>query len=117
MLVDVVPTPVYQRQAKRLLTPDEQDQIVTALEQAPDRYPVIPGTHGARKMRAATQGRGKRGGVRVIYLYLKSTGTVYLLGVYGKSEKTNLSEREKKAIAGFIDAIQRDAYGRSAGNA
>jgi mRNA-degrading endonuclease RelE of RelBE toxin-antitoxin system len=100
MLVQVIPTKLYLRQAKKLLTTEEQDHIVAALENDPGAHPVIPGTHGARKMRAAAGGRGKRGGVRVIYLYITSPESVYILSVYAKGQKENLSGNEKKIIAG-----------------
>jgi len=96
-----------------LLTTEEQDQIVAALQSAPAAHPVVPGTRGARKMRARAGGHGKRGGVRVIYLHMASLGRVYLLTVYAKGRKENLSNDDKKAIAGFIDAIRRDAGKRS----
>jgi mRNA-degrading endonuclease RelE of RelBE toxin-antitoxin system len=113
MLVQVIPTTLYMRQAKKLLTSEEQDQIAASLENDPNAHPVIPGTGGARKMRAAAGGRGKRGGVRVIYLHIPSLESVYLLSVYDKSQKENLSSKEKKAIAGLIDAIRRDTVQRS----
>jgi mRNA-degrading endonuclease RelE of RelBE toxin-antitoxin system len=109
MLVQVIATELYQRKARRLLTTEEQEQIVVALQNAPAAHPVIPGTRGARKMRAAAGGQGKRGGVRVIYLYIASLGCIYLLTVYAKGRKENLSNDDKKAIAGLIDAIRRDA--------
>ena len=66
------------------------------------------GLRGAGVGPPPSGGRGKRGGVRVIYLYLRASEQVYLLSVYAKSQKDNLSGNEKKLIAGYIDAIQRD---------
>jgi mRNA-degrading endonuclease RelE of RelBE toxin-antitoxin system len=60
---------------------------------------VIPGAQGARKVRWSVAGRGKRGGVRVIYFNLTNQGVLILLMVYTKSEQSNLEPGEiRKAI-------------------
>ena len=113
MLARIVPTHVYLRQARDLLLPDEQLTVNAELAARPQAHPVIPGTHGARKARFATKGRGKSGGVRVIYFYMASSHDVYLLSIYDKRKKSNLSAHEQKVIAGIIEAIRRDSTKRS----
>ena len=63
---------------------------------------VISGTHGARKIRWARPGRGKRGGLRIIYGYWSNHAHVLLLAVYCKSGKENLTFVEQRIIAGVV---------------
>ena len=64
------------------------------------------GTGGARKARAARGGRGKSGGARIIYYVVSRRGVVYLLDVYAKSAKEDLTDAEKKEIRKLVAAIE-----------
>jgi hypothetical protein len=68
MLHTVVETPPYLRKAERLLSEAERASIVTALAATPKMGVLIQGTGGVRKVRFGATGRGKRGGVRVVYI-------------------------------------------------
>ncbi|MCC6301118.1 MAG: type II toxin-antitoxin system RelE/ParE family toxin [Anaerolineales bacterium] len=70
-----------------------------------EAHPVIPRTGGARKARMSAKGRGKRGGYRVVY-YFVLENTVWLLTIYDKVQKENLSPEEEKIIQGLIEKIQ-----------
>lgn len=70
-----------------------------------ESHPVIPGTSGARKARVPAKGRGKRGGYRMIY-YLVKGNTVWLLTMYDKVQKENLSPAEEKAISLVVQKIK-----------
>lgn len=59
---------------------------------------VIPGAGGARKLRWAAKGKGKRGGARNIYVYIVVAARIYLLRCYAKNVRTDLTEREKKEL-------------------
>ena len=59
---------------------------------APTAWPVIRGTGGARKARVSRGGRGKSGGARVIYCVVSRRGVLYLLDIYAKSEKEDLTK-------------------------
>jgi hypothetical protein len=59
---------------------------------------VIPGTGGVRKVRVAASGRGKSGGARVIYLFGGDHVPMFLLAVFAKNEKGNLSQAERNAL-------------------
>jgi hypothetical protein len=76
---------------------------------APTAWPVIADTGGARKARAARGGRGKSGGARVIYYVVTHRGVLYLLDVYAKSAKEDLSDAEKHEIRKRIAAIEAEA--------
>ena len=68
---------------------------------------VIPGTGGLRKVRvrAAEQNRGKRGGLRVIYLYLEERARIILFAAYAKNVADDLTPQQKKALS---DAVQQE---------
>lgn len=94
LLHTVVETPEFERCARQLLSDEERDSLVNYLAANPDAGDVISGTGGARKIRWAVQGRGKRGGVRVITFYSGSPIPVFLLTVFRKGQKVNLTKAE-----------------------
>lgn len=71
-----------------------------------DKYPVIKGTGGLRKARYARRDRGKRGGVRVCYVDFVMEETIYLITVYPKNEKDNLSHNERNEIKKMIMLLE-----------
>jgi hypothetical protein len=73
----------------------------------PDKYPVIQGTGGLRKARFALPNQGKSGGVRVCYVDFLMKETIYLITVYPKSEKDNLSKAERNEIKKMITLLER----------
>ena len=102
----VVATPKYERQVGRLLTESERASMEGAIASAPEANPVVPGTGGVRKARWGRQGRGKSGGVRVIYYYWVSATAVYLLWVYSKSEQSNMTAAERKTVRKFVEDLK-----------
>lgn len=99
MLLMVIETPTFQRQARELWTDDEREAFIDWIAQNPDAGVVIPGADGARKVRWAVKGCGKRGGARVIYFHLADEGAVLLAMVYAKAERSDVSRRSiKKAV-------------------
>jgi mRNA-degrading endonuclease RelE of RelBE toxin-antitoxin system len=101
--------PRYQRDAARLLDEWEQDQMERHIAEAPERHPLISGGSGMRKARWARPGRGKRGGVRVIY-YFAAPDAIYFIAVYAKNEKENLSDAEKRDLAKILQPIKQQAH-------
>jgi hypothetical protein len=104
----VVATRGYDRRARKLFTPAERATAELEIALAPIAWPVIAETGGARKARAARGGRGKSGGARIIYYVVTRRGVLYLLDVYAKSEKENLSDAEKHEIRKIIAAIEAE---------
>ena len=94
----VVETPEFQRRLRRLLTTDECHSLIDYLAAHPDAGDVVPGTGGARKLRWAGQGKGKSGGVRVVTFFSGPPVPVFVLTVFGKGEKINLSKPEQNAL-------------------
>ena len=91
-----------------------QDDLL-ALEQDiladPSVGDVVPGTGGLRKVRLGQRsvGRGKRGGVRVYYCDLPMRGTTHLLAIFGKREKSDLSQEERKSISALVRKLKEEA--------
>ncbi len=106
----VVETPMYLRAVKAFYSESEQEEIVLTIAVDPEAGDLMPGTGGYRKLRFARRGMGKRGGARVIYLYGGEDFPIFLITVYAKSEKGNLSKAEQNALAKMAKSFFAD-YG------
>ena len=74
----------------------------------PEIGDLIQGTGGLRKMRHRAAGRGKRGGYRVTYLYVPSRETIYLITLYAKNEKENLSPAERNELRKVVEVLKQE---------
>jgi mRNA-degrading endonuclease RelE of RelBE toxin-antitoxin system len=105
----VVATRGYDHRARKLFMPQERAAAELEIALAPNAWPVISGTGGARKARAARGGRGKSGDARIIYYVVTRKGVLYLLDVYAKSVKEDLTDAEKHEIRKLVAAIEAQA--------
>jgi len=107
----VVETPSYLADAERLFSPEERRVVVDRLATDPTCGVVIPGSGGIRKVRFGFGARGKSGSARIIYLFSGASLPVFVLAVFGKNEKANLSAAERnalgKAVADMIKGYRR----------
>ncbi|MSP43970.1 MAG: hypothetical protein EXR08_11525 [Alphaproteobacteria bacterium] len=71
----------------------------------PVKWPVIAGTGGVRKARAARGSSGKSGGVRIMYYFWLNDEGIYLLDIYAKNEKENLSGADKKLMKDMLNEL------------
>jgi hypothetical protein len=78
---------------------------------APEDHPLIPGTGGFRKARWARRGKGKRGGLRVVYFFLAEPGRIYLAAIYAKSRQETLSAADQNVLAKLAAQIKNAAKG------
>lgn len=101
----IAEVPEFTRNAKRLLRDDEIQALVSYLAEHPSSGVLIAGTGGVRKLRWAREGRGKSGGVRVIYYFHSERLPLYLLTVFGKNEKANLSKAEANALSKLVKLL------------
>ena len=99
----VISTKEFDKNVAGLLTADEVADLEFSIAVNPAAHPVIPGTKGIRKARWGKQGSGKRGGIRVIYLYAIIAEEVFLLTAYSKNQQENLTNDQKKAIRRLVD--------------
>jgi len=105
-----IETTAFQRKVDRA-GPGMLRLIQAELLRSLEAWPVIQGTGGLRKARIAdpSRGKGKRGGHRVIYLDLPGVERTYLLALYGKDEKDDISPDEKKILRALVEQLKREA--------
>jgi hypothetical protein len=96
----------FTRKAAKLWTREEHDEFVDFSSQNPDSGDVIEGTGGARKVRWARAGMGKRGGTRVITYFYDETLPVFLFTLYAKNERADIGTDDKQAFADTIAALK-----------
>jgi len=83
----VVELPEFQKRALSLLNASEKESIINYLASHPQSGDLMQGTGGIRKLRWSAQGKGKSGGVRIIYYFHNGTVPLFLLTVFGKGER------------------------------
>ena len=101
-LITVAETESFRRKVGRLLSENEKDELIAYLSMHPNAGVLIKGTGGIRKLRWARSGRGKSGGVRVIYYFHSPEMPLYLLTLFGKNEKANITKEEKNILSTMI---------------
>ena len=106
----VVETRSFVTRAKEVLSADERQRLIGEIARVPDAGTILAGTGGVRKLRFGTRGRGKSGSVRVIYYYHDASMPIFLLTVFAKNEKANLSQAERNAIKKLVIELVA-AYG------
>ena len=94
----IVETPVFTKRVLDILTDDEYRELQRFLAEYPDAGDIIPGSHGLRKLRWAISGKGKRGGTRIIYYWLRPKDTILMLFVFKKNERSDLSKDQLKTL-------------------
>jgi len=100
-----VETHPFIADAERCLAQNEREQFIEYIACNPTAGAVIRDTGGVRKVLWGAAGRGKRGGVRVIYYYHSERIPLFLLTVYAKAHKTDLSPAEKAAMRRLVAEI------------
>ena len=105
----VAETPTFSRQAGKLFGEDEKRDLIDYLAANPLAGDEIPGTGGVRKLPFAVPGRGKRGGARIVYYYLDERIPLYALLVYAKSDQTDLTPNERRAVVTLASALKATA--------
>jgi len=96
--MELVETSVFTRQVTAELPPEDYRELQLALIARPGLGPVIPGSGGLRKVRWRLQGRGKRGGARVIYYWHLPEDRIFLLFLYPKNVRSDLTPRELRVL-------------------
>lgn len=115
--MEFIESPIFTKIVKDYLQEDEYAELQRSLEQKPDAGALIPGTGGFRKLRWKDQSRGKgrRGGLRIIYYHFASDNQIWFMTLYGKNEITDLSEREKRLLRNAIQselAMRKSQHGK-----
>lgn len=106
-LITVVETPEFLAAIRKLLDEDERTLLISYLAGNPTAGDLVPGTGGLRKLRWALQGRGKRGGARVIYFVHSERMPLFLLTAYAKNERADLSEDDRKEFRKLVKQLAK----------
>jgi len=110
-LVTVVETPEFIRRIDKLMDDDERAALILYLAQNPTAGDLIPGTGGLRKLRWALEGRGKRGGARIIHFFHSSRLPLFLLTAFAKNERADISRADRNSFRELTKLLV-DTYGR-----
>jgi hypothetical protein len=97
--------PEFIRRAAKLLAADDRRALLDHLARQPKAGDLIEGTGGVRKLRWARDGRGKSAGVRVVYYFHSDRMPLYLLTVFAKNERANLTKGECNELAALVDEL------------
>jgi mRNA-degrading endonuclease RelE of RelBE toxin-antitoxin system len=98
-----VETSVFSGQLYEHLPDDDYRFLQTALTLRPAQGALIPGSGGLRKIRWTLRGKGKRGGLRVIYYWDAGEDVIYLLYLYSKSQQADLRPDQLKLLRRTIE--------------
>lgn len=96
-------TEVFCRRIQRLLDAESYRLFQLRLAADPEVGKRIPGTGGLRKVRWSGSGRGKRGGIRVIYYWSGANDTILLLMAFAKNEQSDLSREQKEILRRVVE--------------
>lgn len=101
--------PPFTRYLRDYLADEEYLDLQNLLAKHPELGNIMPGTGGFRKLRWADQrrGKGRRGGLRIIYYYFLAEQQIWLMTLYGKDEAADLTPGEKKSLREAIAAELR----------
>jgi hypothetical protein len=112
MPVTVIETPEFLSVASRLMDDGRRASLVDHLARHPTDGELVRGTGGVRKLRWGLEGRGKRGGARVIYFYHDAGMPVFLLTANAKSVRAYLSQADRNGFRQLIQLLVK-SYGRA----
>ncbi|MDC7785319.1 type II toxin-antitoxin system RelE/ParE family toxin [Rhodoplanes sp. TEM] len=98
----------YRSRADALLTTAEQNAVIDLVAYDPTCGDLVPGTGGLRKLRIGRNGTGKRGGARVVYFFHDPGMPIFLLAIYAKNEKADLSASDRREFATLtVELVRR----------
>lgn len=110
--MEFIEAPAFSKHVSDYLNDDEYRSLQAELADDPEAGDIMPGTGGFRKARWADvrRGKGRRGGLRIVYYYFRSDHQIWLMTLYDKDEASDLTIKEKNALKA---AIQRELAARA----
>jgi len=107
MITVIEPEP-FIKEAAKIMTSSEKIKLIDVVARNPEAGSIIPRTGGVRKIRIARERQGKSGGFRVVYYYYDKNHPVILFTVFGKGEKSNISDAEKNELYKIVKQIKKE---------
>lgn len=104
--MEFIEAPAFTKHVSDYLNDDQYRELQSELSLNPEAGDLMPGTGGFRKLRWADmrRGKGRSGGLRIIYYFFSSDQQIWLMTVYGKDEAIDLTATQKKALKAAVDA-------------
>ena len=99
----IIETTVFTRLIRKLMDDDNYTELQETLIQKPNAGDLIPGSGGLRKVRWKVEGKGKRGGVRIIYYWMTSDEQLWMLYGYAKTKKEDLTKEQLKILRDIVE--------------
>lgn len=99
----IIETPIFTKLITTLMSDDEYKYLQEALVTRPEMGALIKNSGGLRKVRWTLEGRGKSGGVRVIYYWMSADDQLYMLLAYPKNEQGNLTDAQVSALRKIVE--------------
>ncbi|HEX6037142.1 type II toxin-antitoxin system RelE/ParE family toxin [Longimicrobium sp.] len=107
-LIQFISLPVFDRMAEGLLGDNDIRHIQQTLLETPDAGAVIRRAEGLRKLRISVPGRGKRGGARLIYLYIQLRSVIYFVAVFSKTEQADLTVADYRVLGELARSLKEE---------
>lgn len=105
MMLTIAELPEFIRIAAKLLSETERMEIVRYLAEHPKSGDLMEGTGGVRKLRWRRGNHGKSGGIRVIYYFYDEHMPLYLLTLFAKGDRANLSKNERNELSALTGLL------------
>jgi hypothetical protein len=99
----IIETSIFTKLINDLMSDDEYKDLQDALVTRPEMGALIKNSGGLRKVRWSLEGRGKSGGVRVIYYWMSADDQLYMLLAYPKNEQENLTDAQVSALRKIVE--------------
>jgi hypothetical protein len=104
-MLTIAELPEYIRRAEKLMNASERLDIINYLAAHPKAGDLMEGTGGIRKLRWGRGAQGKSGGVRVIYYLHSELMPLYLLTLFAKNERANISKAQRHELSEVVDLL------------
>jgi mRNA-degrading endonuclease RelE of RelBE toxin-antitoxin system len=101
--VVIVETRIFSARIRGLLSDEAYRQLQLALAARPTAGDVIPGAGGLRKLRWSGSGRGRRGGVRIVYFWHPPSEQLLMLFAFAKNERSDLTAGQKRLLRKIVE--------------
>jgi len=104
--MEFIEAPAFSKHVSDYLNDDEYRRLQAELADNPEAGNIMPGTGGFRKIRWADvrRGKGRRGGLRIVYYHFRSDHQIWLMTLYDKDEASDLTAKEKNALKAAIQS-------------